>query len=44
MSIKRLTTGKIEKEYSAHATAIKIYRVEADGLKIPIILENLQFL
>ena len=28
-----LTTGKNEKEYSSHATAIKIYRVEAVGLK-----------
>ena len=31
-----LTTGKIEKEYSFHATAVKfiiVYRVQAGGLR-----------
>ena len=37
---QRLTTVKIQKEYSSHANAMKIYRVEAFGLKNEKCIEN----
>ena len=43
MNGKRLTTDKIEKEYSCYATAChEVYRAEAVGLKN--VLKKLQFL
>ena len=44
LSFYRFTTGKIEKEYSSHATAMKfIQGIEAVGLKDTILLEKFDF-